>query len=171
MTDLQRSFAEQYVIDYHITSAGKRAGIQGDNVKVVAWKMFQLPEVQEYIEKLQDAASIRAQISKDQWIAEWVKLGFSNIRNYMTDDCEVIPLSQVKDAEAIKSIKKTTTDGEFGSRTQIEFTLHDKPSALTNIGRHLGFYSEDNSQSKPSQIINFQPIVNTNSPPLSDNEK
>lgn len=159
MTDLQKAFAEQYVIDYHITDAGKRAGIQGDNVNVNAWKMLQLPEVQRYVEQLQLEAAQRCMITKDELIAEFRKIGFSNIKNYMNDDLSAKDLSEVKNPEAIKSIKKTVTDSEFGSRTQIEFTLHDKVAGLVNLGRHIGFFSEDNSQRNTTfQIMNVDPL-------------
>lgn len=149
MTELRKRVCQEWVIDFNAEKAGKRAGVQGNNIRITVWQMLQDEEMQQYIAELQSAAAIRAQITKDQWIAEWAKLGFSNIRNYMTDDCEVIPLSQVKDAEAIKSIKKTTTESEFGRRTQIEFTLHDKPTGLINIGKHFGWYDADNSQLTP----------------------
>lgn len=154
MTDLQKAFAEQYVIDYHITNAGKRAGIQGDNINITAWKMLQLPEVQEYVEKLQIEAALRCQISKDEWLHEWKKIGFSSIVNYMDDDLSPKQLSETKNPEVIKSIKKTVTEGDFGTKTQVEFTLHDKTAALTNIGRHLGFYDADNKL----RVINEQPL-------------
>jgi phage terminase small subunit len=171
MTDLQKRFAEEYTIDYHITDAGKRAGIQGDNIRITAWQMLQLPEVQAYVEELQAEAAKRCQITKDEWLNEWKKIGFSSITNYMEDDLEIKALSNTKDPEVIKSIKKTVTDNEFGSKTSIEFTLHDKATALQNIGKHLGYYEEDNKQSKPNQVINFQPIVKSDSPPLADSEK
>ncbi len=146
MTDLQKRFCQEYVIDSHISNAGKRAGIQGDNVNIVAWQMMQMPEVQQYIEQLQNEAAIRCQISKDAWLLEFKKIGFSNIRNYMTDQCDAKDLSDVEMPEVIKSIKKTVKSTEFGNDTMIEFTLHDKQTALVNIGRHLGWFEKDNAQ-------------------------
>jgi phage terminase small subunit len=164
MTDLQKAFAEQYVIDYHITDAGKRAGIQGDNINITAWKMLQLPEVQTYVEQLQAEAAKRASVTKDELIAEFRKIGFSNIKNYMHDDLSAKDLSEVKNPEAIKSIKKTVTESEFGSKVQVEFTLHDKVAGLVNLGRHIGFFSEDNSQKNSIiQLMALDPL-NTTSP-------
>lgn len=169
MTDLQKRFCEEYVIDSHITNAGKRAGIQGDNINVTAWKMLQLPAVQEYIEQLQADAALRCQITKDQWLEEWKKLGFSKITDYMEDDLAPKALSTVNNPEAIKSIKKTVTEGEFGTKTQVEFSLHDKPTALINIGKHLGFYETDNKQTQP--IISIPaPVVYNTAPPLASTE-
>lgn len=172
MTDLQKRFAEEYVIDYHITNAGKRAGIQGDNVNITAWQMLKLDEVQQYVELLQTEAANRSAISKDAWIAEWAKLGFSNIQNYMDDYLNPKTLSEVKDPQAIKSIKKTTSKSEDGfEKETVEFVLHDKVAGLLNIGKHFGWYSADNDQLKPVNNIDFKPVINTNSPPLSDTEK
>lgn len=150
MTDLQKAFCEEYVVDYHITNAGKRAGIQGDNVGITGWKMMQLPEVQEYIEQLQAEAAIRCQVSKDDLLREFKKIGFSNIKNYLHNDLDAKYLSEVETPEAIKSIKKTVRNTEAGQDVTVEVTLHDKLSALTSIGRHIGFFSEDNKQRNPN---------------------
>lgn len=160
MTDLQKAFAEQYVIDYHITNAGKRAGIQGDNINVTAWKMLQLQDVQSYIEKLQAEAALRCQISKDEWLNEFKKIGFSNIRNYMTDKLDARDLSEVENPEVIKKVKKVTKNFESGSETTIEFELYDKQAALVNIGRHLGFFEKDNNQTKPEFNLHFDKADN-----------
>ena len=71
---------------------------------------------------------------------------------------------------SIKSFDETTRDGEkLGTNREIK--LHDKLRALEALSKHLGLFEKDNNQSKPTNIINFQPIVNTNSPPLSESEK
>lgn len=162
MTDLQKRFAEEYVIDYHITNAGKRAGVQGDNINIVAWKMLQLPDVQTYVEQLQAEAALRCQVSKDELLMEFKKVGFSNIKNYLHNDLDVKYLSEIDTAEAIKSVKKTVRSGEDFTDTTVEITLHDKLSALNSIGRHIGFFSEDNSQKNPViKIMQLDPLNDT----------
>jgi phage terminase small subunit len=169
MTDLQKAFCEEYVIDYHITDAGKRSGIKGENVNVTAWKMLQLPECQAYIEQLQNEASLRCQISKDDWLNEFKKIGFSNVIDYMTDELEMKPISEVKNPQAIKSIKKTIIKSDFDIKTSVEFTLHDKINGLVNIGKHLGWYEKDNSQQ--NKLIQIPPpIVYSTAPPLLTKE-
>lgn len=161
MTDLQKRFAEEYVIDYHITNAGKRAGIQGDNVNVTAWQMLQLPDVQSYVEQLQNEAAIRCQVSKDELLLEFKKIGFSNIKNYLHNDLDAKYLSEVEVPEAIKSIKKTVKRFDGGEDVTVEVTLHDKLSALTSIGRHIGFFSEDNKQRNPNTpLMKLDPLSN-----------
>lgn len=157
MTELQKRFCEEYVIDYHITNAAKRAGYQGDNVKATGWQVLQLPEVQDYIEELQVEASKRCQITKDEWLNEWKSLGFSNIQDYINSDLSIKDLSTVKNPKAIKSIKKSVTEFDGGEKTVVEFALHDKPQALMNIGKHLGWYAADNEQSKAAINITIQP--------------
>lgn len=169
MTDLQRRFAEEYCIDYNISKAAERAGIKGVNKRIVAWQMLQIEEVQKYVEQLQDEASERSAITKDRWISEWEKLGFSNIQNYMDSELNAKPLDQVKDPQAIKSIKKTVTESEFGSKTQIEFTLHDKVAGLQNIGKHFGWYDADNKQKSATvQIMNIDPLLQVDDTTTND---
>ena len=159
MTDIQKRFAEEYVVDYKITAAGKRAGIQGDNVGITAWQMLQIPEVQEYVERMQNEAAIRCQVSKDELLQEFKKVGFSNIKNYLHNDLDAKYLSEIETPEAIKGIKKTVKRFEGGEEVTVDITLHDKLSALTSIGRHIGFFSEDNKQKAASiTILNNDPL-------------
>lgn len=161
MTDLQRRFAEEYVVDYNATKAGKRAGIQGDNVNVTAWQMLQLPDVQEYVSQMQDEAAKRCQVSKDELLQEFKKIGFSNIKNYLHNDLDAKYLSEIENPEAIKGIKKTVKHFEGGSEVTVDVTLHDKLSALTSIGRHIGFFSEDNKQRNPNTpLMPLDPLSN-----------
>lgn len=164
MTDLQKRFADEYCIDCHITNAGKRAGIQGDNINVTAWKMLQLPDVQAYVEQLQLEASKRCQVSKDELTSEFKKLGFSDIKDYFDGELNAKNLNRVENSKAIKSIKKKTFETEQGISTEIEFTLHDKVAALVNLGRHIGYFKEDNAQqSKVIQLLNNDPLASNNS--------
>ena len=59
MTDIQKRFCEEYVIDYNIAKAAKRAGYTGDQARQSAWQAMQNKDVQEYIEQLQDEAAKR----------------------------------------------------------------------------------------------------------------
>lgn len=160
MTEMQKRLAQEWVIDYNAQKAGERAGLTGGtNIRITAWQMLQHEDVQAYVQELQDAAALRAQISKDEWVEEWRKLGFSNIKNYMDNELNAKPLDYVKDPQAIKSIKKTVTEFEGGSKTQVEFTLHDKVAGLQNIGKHFGWYDADNKQKSATvQIMNIDPL-------------
>jgi phage terminase small subunit len=155
MTDLQKRFAEEYVIDYKITAAGKRAGIQGDNINITAWQMLQLEDVQEYVEQLQSEATKRCSISQDEILYELKNVGMSNIQDYMDDNLEVKSLSEIpkEKAKAIKSIKKTVTEFDGGSKTVVEFVLHDKLSGLDKLGRHIGLYNKDESNKSAITLV------------------
>lgn len=153
MTELNKRLAEEWVIDFNAQKAGERAGIGGNNIRITAWEMLQMPDVQEYIEQLQAEAAKRCAITKDEWLQEWKRLGFSNIQDYMDSQLNAKDLASVNNPQAIKSIKKTVTEGDFGTKTQVEFSLHDKPTALINIGKHLGWYELDNSQGATKIIV------------------
>lgn len=170
MTDLQKRLAEEYVIDYKITAAGKRAGYKGDNVNQSAWQALQLPDVQAYVEQLQEEAAARCRVSKDELLNEFKKIGFSNIKNYLHNDLDAKYLSEIETPEAIKAIKKTVKRFEGGEDITVEVTLHDKLSALTSIGRHIGFFSEDNKQKAASiTILNNDPLNDTGNNSPSEN--
>lgn len=156
MTDKQILFCKEYIVDLNATYAARRAGYAEENAKQIGYELLNKDEIAEYIQSLITERYKRCQISADDVIYELKNVGTSNIQDYMDDNLNIKPLSQlsIHKAKAIKSIKKTITEGEFGTKTQIEFTLHDKLSGLDKLGRHIGLYTADNIL----KVIQEQPM-------------
>lgn len=135
MTDLQKRFADEYVIDSNISKAAERAGLQGDAKRVSGWQMMQLPEVQEYIEAKQKEIEEKAEIS-----AIWVRRRFKDI----SDRCmQAEPVMIFDGSEWVES-------GEY------KFDSGGANRATENLGKIIGVFEKDNLQNKSEiKIINM----------------
>lgn len=151
MTDKQSFFCKEYIIDLNGAAAAVRAGYSEDSAKSIAYELLGKDEINEEIQRLIKERSERLEVSADDVLKEFHSIGMSNIKDFVNGDFEVKNLDEVDyvKAKAIKSIKKTITENEFGSKTVVELQLHDKLNGLTNIGKHIGFFEKDNSQKKP----------------------
>ena len=151
----QKRFGEEYVIDLNATKAAERAGYSKDTAKLIGHENLAKPNIQKYITALQLKISERNDNLAQKEIDELVKVGFSNVQDYIEAGNIVKDLSEIEPhkAAAVSSIKRSVTefgDAETGGvKTVLEFKLWDKISALEKLGRHLGIFEKDNAQSKP----------------------
>jgi phage terminase small subunit len=161
LTDKQRRFCEEYMIDLNATQAAIRAGYSEKTAAVIGAENLVKPNIQEFIQKCQKDRSERTEITADMVIKELAKVGFSNISDYLKvldksieigEDKEGNPITaNVRDVEiflteevgrdkmAVVSEIKRTKDG-------VSLRLHDKVKALEDLGKHLGVFEKDNKQ-------------------------
>lgn len=159
MTDKQAFFCKEYIIDLNGSASAVRAGYSIESSKSIAYELLAKEDIQTEIQRLFNERASRLEVSADDVLREFHAIGMSNIKDFVNGDFEVRNLDEVDfvKAKAIKSIKKTVTESEYGSKTVIEFQLHDKINGLNGIGKHIGFFEKDNDQSKPktTNIINL----------------
>lgn len=150
MTDKQELFCKEYIIDLNGSASAVRAGYSIESSKSIAYELLAKEEIQAEIERLSIDRAIRLEVTADDVLREFHAIGMSNIKDFVNGDFEVKSLDEIDfvKAKAIKSIKKTVTDGDWGSKTVVEFQLHDKVAGLGNIGKHIGFFEKDNGQKK-----------------------
>jgi phage terminase small subunit len=145
----EERFCQEYIIDLNATQAAKRAGYSERSASEIGYENLRKPQIIDFISQLKEARSKRTEVTADKVLKELAKLGFSNIQDYIEDDHTIKNLKEIgrKKSAAISSIKKTTRKigAELLDET-IEFKLYDKKGALELIGKHIGFFREDNLQ-------------------------
>jgi phage terminase small subunit len=157
LTDKQQRFCEEYLIDLNATQAAIRAGYSEKTAGQIGEQNLKKLEIQTCIQGLQKNRSERTKVTADMVLQELAKVGFSNVQDYLEGDLSIKDLTTIErnKADAVSSIKKTVTEFESGSKTVVEFKLHDKLKALDMIGRHIGFFEKDNEQGTPAvNVIN-----------------
>lgn len=143
LSDKQRRFVEEYLVDLNATQAAIRAGYSEKTAGQAAFNLFKKVEIQNAISEAQNARSKRTQITQDRVLQEFAKIGFSDIRSLFTEDGNLRPLSAL-DADAaaalssVEVVTKNLGDGEVEYVHKIK--LWDKVGSLTQIGRHLGMF-------------------------------
>lgn len=155
LTNKQRRFVDEYLIDLNATAAAGRAGYSDFNI---GRQLITNPNVATAIEAAKDARSERTGIDADRTLLEVARLAFSDIRKVVTATGRLIPIEALDDdtAAAVQSVKVVTRQGSDvdsdGNRV-IEYVheirLADKNSAVDKAMRHVGGYAEDNRQKSP----------------------
>ena len=142
MTEKQKIFADEYLIDLNATRAYRKAypSVKKDETAAQAGsRMLRNVKVAEYIAERMQARQERTEITQDRVLEELAAIAFARATDYaeVKDDqvfiTDTAGLSE-NQIKAIAGIKQ----GKFG----IEVKLNDKEKALELLGRHLGMFKE-----------------------------
>ena len=157
LTAKEQKFVHAYIVKLDAQAAGKAAKYAHPDK--TAYKVLARPHVQAAIRKAKDRQAERLESKADDVIRELVKLGSSNMKNYIriTADGEpAVDLSYLTEDQfaAVSEVQvEDFVDGrgeDARDVRRIKFKLHDKRGALCDLGKHFGIFAEDNSQRIPS---------------------
>ncbi len=152
LTDKQKAFIEEYLIDLNATQAAIRAGYSQESAKEIGYENLTKLYVQEAIKAAQEARSKRTEITADRVLQELAKLAFSNIEDYTRIDDEGLAQVNLSDLTrdqfaAINEITVDTRHDKAGDEKtseveKVKFKLADKGLNLERLGRHLKLFTD-----------------------------
>ncbi len=150
MTDKQKAFVQEYLVDLNATQAAIRAGYSADTANEQGSQ--NLAKLSVEIKAAMDERAQRTEITQDRVLKELARIGFADIRKVVQWGEERTVFTPSEDLEeddaatvsSVKSKTKTFTskDGEHEVTVEIEMKMHDKLSALEKIGKHLGMFTD-----------------------------
>lgn len=158
LTDKQRRFVDEYLIDLNATQAAVRAGYSKATARQAGAENLSKPVIADAIAAAKDVRSERTGITADRTLLELSRLAFSDIRKVFTDDGLLRPITTLDDdtAAAIQSVKVVTRPGagvDADGNREVEYVheikLADKNSAVDKAMKNVGGYAEDNRQKSP----------------------
>jgi len=153
LTPKQKRFAEEYLVDLNATQAAIRAGYSEDSASIIGFENLRKPNIASAIRKRQNKLAEDIEVTQARVIAEYAKLGFSNMARFanLDDDLPRFDFSDLTPDE-MAAVSEITVDtrresGEEGGMiAKVRFKLHDKKGALDSLSRHLGLFEKDNTQ-------------------------
>lgn len=161
LTDKQKKFVEEYLIDLNATQAAIRAGYKPENAQQIGSENLSKLVISEAIQKAMNKRSARTEITQDMVLNELAKIAFSNGSDFAkvtTKKCK----RQVWDQESETYVEKEVdeqfvelidtdklspekkaaiaeiSEGKFG----ISVKSCDKVKALELLGKHLGMFKD-----------------------------
>lgn len=143
LTDKQKLFCKEYLVDLNATQAAIRAGYSADSASVIGSETLGKPYIQEEVQRLMEKRSKRTEITADRVLKELARIGFSDPRRVMKWNGETMIVEDSEqlsedDAACVSEVCSTTTkDG--GS---IKLKMHDKIAALDKLGKHLKLFTD-----------------------------
>lgn len=159
LTEKQRRFKDEYLVDLNATKAAIRAGYSEKTAEVQGSRLLRNVQVADAIAEAQATRADRTGITADKVLKELAKIGFSDIRNAVRWQSNVVGF--VEDPETGEPRPATTnnvvlvdsadlTDDAAaciaevsqGKDGGLKIKLHDKRAALVDIGKHLGMFRE-----------------------------
>ena len=158
MTDAQKRFCDEYLIDLNATRAYKVAYPkckEDETANAASSRMLRNVKVQEYISEKQKEIEKRTEVTQDMVIKELAKIAFLDIRKLYTENGQLKNVADIDSdtAGAISSLETLEEYEGYGDdREKIGDTqkvkLLDKTKALELLGRHLGMFSDVNVNMK-----------------------
>ena len=139
MTEKQKRFTEEYLIDLNATQAAIRAGYSPKNADKIGHELLGKTRVSDAIKTAMAARSRRTGINQDRVLLELAKIGFAKITDVV--DPKTVKIREdaaEEDLACIQSIK--VKPNEFGMEREIK--LYDKRAALVDLGKHLGMFKD-----------------------------
>ncbi len=165
MTNAQKRFCDEYLIDLNATRAYKVAYPkckEDETANAASSRMLRNVKVQEYISEKQKEIEKRTEVTQDMVIKELAKIAFLDIRKLYTENGQLKNVADIDSdtAGAISSLETLEEYEGYGDdREKIGDTqkvkLLDKTKALELLGKHLGMFKEK---------VTIDGNVNTNNP-------
>lgn len=152
LTDKQQRFVDEYLIDLNATQAAIRAGYSEKTARAVGCENLTKPDIMNAVHNAKAKRSERTQITQDRVLKEIARLGFSDLRNVMTNGGGLLNPTEWDDdtAAAISSLEVVRQNsGEYDSDGRpIPEHVHkikvwDKNAALEKLAKHLGIYAPE----------------------------
>lgn len=154
MTDAQKRFCDEYLIDLNATRAYKVAYKRckkDETANVNGSKLLRNTKVKEYIEQKQVEIQKRTEITQDKVLKELAKIAFGDIRKLYTENGALRNIIDLEDdiagaisgVETFEEYEGRGPDREYIGDTK-KVKMIDKTKALELIGKHLGMFKETN---------------------------
>lgn len=127
LNEKQKLFCEEYLIDLNATQAAIRAGYSKKTARSIANENLTKPDIQDYIQKLQAGIAQRNKITQDEVLADLIEIK-----------------GRCMQARPVTFMGHQVTDSEGNNLWK--FDAKGATKAIELIGKHIGFFLEDNKQ-------------------------
>lgn len=147
LTQKQRQFVEQYLIDANATQAAIRAGYSPKGANVAAHNLLQLPHVRAAVLRAQDKRAKAVGVEAEAVLREVARIGLADPRRLFDAlGKSALPHELGDDIAAAVASIEIEHHAETGKVKTVRYRLFDKNSALEKLMKHMGMFERDNRQ-------------------------
>lgn len=131
-------FVEEYLKDLNGAQAAIRAGYSAKAAKEQASRLLTNANVSAAIVERQAAIADKAQVTQEQIVAEFVRMGFYDPASIagqpMAGPADIVNLPE--------EVRRAIVGWGWDKAGNFTLKLADKNAALVNLGRHLGMFTD-----------------------------
>lgn len=143
LTNKQKRFIEEYLIDLNATQASIRAGYSPETAKEIGCENLTKPNIKNEIDKAIAERSRRTGINQDRVLREIAKIAFVNPSDVINfNQATVKENASDDDLAVISGVKIKSIPTDDGNIQEREVKLYDKLKALDMLGKHLGMFTD-----------------------------
>ena len=153
LSDRQRRFCREYIVDEVGGRAARRAGYTPSSADTRASNLLDRADVQEEIRRLRSEQTERLEIKSDVVLRELWKIATANAADLFDDNGNIKPLSQLPRSltSAVRAVKRRAT-GPEGTIEALEISFWDKVKALEILARSLGLLQDNTNVRFPDGV-------------------
>ena len=140
MTQKQKRFIEEYLIDLNATQAAIRAGYSPDTAQQTGSENLSKPVIRAQIDRAMAERSKRTGVNAERVVQELAKIAFVNAAEVIDPKTATVKEDALPEATAAIQSVKVKTFGEDGLEREIK--MADKLKALELLGKHLGMFKD-----------------------------
>lgn len=142
LTEKQRIFIDEYLVDFNATRSAIKAGYSKSSARAIGSENLTKPNIREEIEKRTSQASDNCYLTRERIINEIASIAFDDISNYMDfgDDGDK-PFALLKDSTLIDT--KNISEISIGKDGQVRFKMYCRDTALYKLAEYLNIGNID----------------------------
>ena len=143
LTEQQKRFIEEYLIDMNGARAARAAGYSESAARETASRLLKKPEVAQAVRKAREKLSERTEITQDWVLQRWAAIADVDKRAFFDDAGRLRPVSEWtrEMVLAVDGLDVTETEGEIAAKVS-KLKLSSSKAALDSIARHLGMFKD-----------------------------
>jgi phage terminase small subunit len=141
LTEKQKRFADEYLIDLNATQAAIRSGYSPGTAEQQGSRLLSNVKIRAYIDTRMAEHSRRTGVNQERIIRELARIAFVNAPDVVNlDDATVLTNASTDDTAAIASVKVKTIPTQDGEGIEREIRFADKIKALELLGKRFGMW-------------------------------
>jgi phage terminase small subunit len=138
LTPKQQRFVDEYLIDLNGKQAAIRTGYSAATAEVTASRLLSNDKVAAAVAKRREKLAVNAEVTQERIVSEFARMAFydpASIAGKPMDGPEDIP-------NLPEDVRRSIVGWGWDKAGNFTLKLADKNAALTNLGRHLGMFTD-----------------------------
>lgn len=142
LTDKQRLFIQEYLVDLNGAQAAIRAGYSKRTANRLASENLRKPHIQAALEKAMKERESRLEVTQDMVLRQLAKIAFHDIKDVVMwgEDGRVkIKAADKVDGTVLQEVSESVNESGWTKKVK----LNDRMKALELLGKHLGMFTDN----------------------------